>query len=115
VIRTCCCLASHARFRRAARRPGCEKAFVDYVGKTMAVVDRHTGEIQVAEVFVAARCNRVEGHKKRKNYVATAADTIFRLRPSLSGPDSVSYCMTLTNCPVSCVLRATFPFGRYTK
>jgi hypothetical protein len=33
--------------------PG-EKLFVDYAGKTMAVVDRHTGEIQVAEVFVAA-------------------------------------------------------------
>ena len=33
--------------------PG-DKLFVDYAGKTMAVVDRHTGEIQVAEVFVAA-------------------------------------------------------------
>ena len=33
--------------------PG-DKAFVDYAGKTMAVVDRHTGQIQVAEVFVAA-------------------------------------------------------------
>jgi transposase len=33
--------------------PG-EKLFVDYAGKTMAVVDRHTGEVKVAEVFVAA-------------------------------------------------------------
>jgi transposase len=33
--------------------PG-DKLFVDYAGKTMAVVDRHTGEIKVAEVFVAA-------------------------------------------------------------
>ncbi|HKB46295.1 MAG TPA: IS21 family transposase [Ktedonobacterales bacterium] len=33
--------------------PG-DKAFVDYAGKTMAVVDRHSGEIQVAQVFVAA-------------------------------------------------------------
>ena len=32
--------------------PG-DKLFVDYAGKTMAVVDRHTGEIQVAQVFVA--------------------------------------------------------------
>jgi transposase len=33
--------------------PG-EKLFVDYAGKTMAVVDRHSGEVKVAEVFVAA-------------------------------------------------------------
>ncbi len=33
--------------------PG-DDAFVDYAGKTIAVVDRHTREIQVAEVFVAA-------------------------------------------------------------
>lgn len=33
--------------------PG-DKLFVDYAGKTMAVVDRHTGEVQVAQVFVAA-------------------------------------------------------------
>ena len=33
--------------------PG-DKLFVDYAGKTMAVVDRHTGEVQVAQIFVAA-------------------------------------------------------------
>lgn len=33
--------------------PG-DKLFVDYAGKTMAVVDRHTGEVDVAQVFVAA-------------------------------------------------------------
>ena len=32
--------------------PG-EKLFVDYAGKTMALVDRHSGEIKVAQVFVA--------------------------------------------------------------
>ncbi|HTT00446.1 MAG TPA: IS21 family transposase [Steroidobacteraceae bacterium] len=37
---------------RFEHTPG-EKLFVDYAGKTMAVVDRHTGVIQVAEVFVA--------------------------------------------------------------
>jgi transposase len=31
-----------------------DKVFVDYAGKTMAVVDRHTGEVKVAQVFVAA-------------------------------------------------------------
>jgi transposase len=38
---------------RFEHTPG-EKLFVDYAGKTMAVVDRHTGEVKVAEVFVAA-------------------------------------------------------------
>jgi transposase len=32
--------------------PG-DKLFVDYAGKTMAVTDRHTGEIRIAQVFVA--------------------------------------------------------------
>jgi transposase len=38
---------------RFEHTPG-DKLFVDYAGKTMAVVDRHSGEIQVAQVFVAA-------------------------------------------------------------
>jgi transposase len=38
---------------RFEHTPG-DKLFVDYAGKTMAVVDRHTGEVQVAQVFVAA-------------------------------------------------------------
>jgi transposase len=38
---------------RFEHTPG-EKLFVDYAGKTMAVVDRHSGEVQVAQVFVAA-------------------------------------------------------------
>jgi transposase len=37
---------------RFEHTPG-DKLFVDYAGKTMAVVDRHTGEIRVAQVFVA--------------------------------------------------------------
>jgi len=37
---------------RFEHTPG-DKLFVDYAGKTMAVVDRHTGEVQVAQVFVA--------------------------------------------------------------
>jgi len=31
-----------------------DKLFVDYAGQTMAVVDRHSGEVQVAQIFVAA-------------------------------------------------------------
>jgi transposase len=38
------------RFEHA---PG-DKLFVDYAGKTMAIVDRHSGEVQVAQIFVAA-------------------------------------------------------------
>jgi transposase len=38
---------------RFEHTPG-DKLFVDYAGKTMAVIDRHTGEVQVAQVFVAA-------------------------------------------------------------
>jgi transposase len=37
---------------RFEHTPG-DKLFVDYAGKTMAVVERHTGEIRVAQVFVA--------------------------------------------------------------
>jgi transposase len=39
--------------------PG-DKLFVDYAGKTMAVVDRHTGEIKVAQVFGASHYTYVE-------------------------------------------------------
>jgi transposase len=38
---------------RFEHTPG-DKLFVDYAGKTMAVIDRHTGEVQVAQIFVAA-------------------------------------------------------------
>ncbi len=38
---------------RFEHTPG-DKLFVDYAGKTMAVIDRHTGEVQIAQVFVAA-------------------------------------------------------------
>ena len=38
---------------RFEHTPG-DKLFVDYAGKTMAIVDRYTGEVQVAQVFVAA-------------------------------------------------------------
>lgn len=38
------------RFEHA---PG-EKLFVDYAGLTMDIVDRHSGEVQAAEIFVAA-------------------------------------------------------------
>ena len=50
-------------YERLARTPGCgdalrahsgDKLFVDYAGKTMAVADRHSGEIRVAQIFVAA-------------------------------------------------------------
>lgn len=41
-------LARHGRPKRASTRPG-DKLFVDYAGKTMALVDRHTGEIKVAQ------------------------------------------------------------------
>ena len=33
--------------------PG-DKLYVDYAGKTMGIVDRHTGEVQDAQIFVAA-------------------------------------------------------------
>jgi transposase len=33
---------------------GGEKAFIDYAGPTVPIVDRHTGEIREAQVFVAA-------------------------------------------------------------
>jgi transposase len=38
---------------RFEHTPG-DKLYVDYAGKTMAVVDRQTGEVQVAQIFVAA-------------------------------------------------------------
>jgi len=38
---------------RFEHTPG-DKLFVDYAGQTMALVDRHSGEVQVAQVFVAA-------------------------------------------------------------
>jgi transposase len=38
---------------RFEHTPG-DKLFVDYAGKTMAVADRHSGEIRVAQIFVAA-------------------------------------------------------------
>ena len=38
---------------RFEHTPG-DKLFVDYAGQTMAVVDRSTGEVQVAQIFVAA-------------------------------------------------------------
>jgi transposase len=38
---------------RFEHTPG-DKLFVDYAGQTMAVVDRHNGEVQVAQIFVAA-------------------------------------------------------------
>ncbi len=38
---------------RFEHTPG-DKLFVDYAGKTMALVDRYSGEIKVAQVFVAA-------------------------------------------------------------
>jgi transposase len=38
------------RFEHA---PG-DKLFVDYAGLTMDIVDRHSGEVQVAQIFVAA-------------------------------------------------------------
>jgi transposase len=38
---------------RFEHTPG-DKLFVDYAGKTMALVDRYTGEVEVAQVFVAA-------------------------------------------------------------
>ncbi len=38
---------------RFEHTPG-DKLFVDYAGKTMALVDRYTGEVKVAQVFVAA-------------------------------------------------------------
>ena len=37
---------------RQEHRAG-EKLFVDYAGRTVAVVDRHTGELRQAQVFVA--------------------------------------------------------------
>ena len=30
-----------------------EKCFVDYAGQTVGVIDRHTGEIRPAQIFVA--------------------------------------------------------------
>jgi transposase len=30
-----------------------EKCFVDYAGQTIGVIDRHTGEIRQAQIFVA--------------------------------------------------------------
>jgi len=46
-------LGSRDPVMRFEHTPG-DKLFVDYAGKTMAVVDRHTGEVQVAQIFVAA-------------------------------------------------------------
>jgi transposase len=37
---------------RRTTRPG-EKLFVDYAGQAMPVVDRDTGEIREAQIFVA--------------------------------------------------------------
>ncbi len=45
------CTGTGARSRRQQHRAG-EKAFIDYCGPTVAVVDRHTGEIRNAQVFV---------------------------------------------------------------
>ena len=46
-------LATRDPVMRFEHTPG-DKLYVDYAGKTMAVVDRHTGEVQAAQIFVAA-------------------------------------------------------------
>jgi transposase len=45
-------LASHELVLRQAHNPG-DKAFIDYAGQTVPVVDRLTGEARVAQIFVA--------------------------------------------------------------
>jgi len=45
-------LASQERVLHQNHAPG-EKLFVDYAGQTAAVVDRHSGEVREAQVFVA--------------------------------------------------------------
>jgi transposase len=46
-------LATRDPVMRFEHVPG-DKLYVDYAGKTMGIVDRHTGEVQDAQIFVAA-------------------------------------------------------------
>jgi transposase len=45
-------LASHELVLRQAHNPG-DKAFIDYAGQTVPVIDRLTGEVRAAQIFVA--------------------------------------------------------------
>ena len=64
---------------RFEHTPG-DKLFVDYAGKTMAVIDRHTGEVQVAQIFVAAlgasHYTYVEAHSHRAWLTGSAATCV---------------------------------------
>lgn len=55
---------------RLEHAPG-DKLFVDYAGMTMPVIDRHTGDIQSAQIFVATL-----GHSGYTYVEATATQTI---------------------------------------
>lgn len=55
---------------RLEHAPG-DKLFVDYAGMTMPVIDRHTGEIGQAQIFVAAL-----GHSGYTYVEATASQTV---------------------------------------
>lgn len=59
---------------RLVHAPG-DKLFVDYAGQTAEVVDRHTGEVRAAQVFVA-----VLGHSSctyaEATWTQSAADWI---------------------------------------
>ena len=49
-----------------------EKCFVDYAGQTIGVIDRHTGEIRQAQIFVAVLgCSEL--HLRRSDLDADAA------------------------------------------
>ena len=50
---------------RQEHRAG-EKLFVDYAGRTVAVVDRHTGELRQAQVFVAVLGARTTPTPRRR-------------------------------------------------
>jgi len=58
-----CWLATQDLVLRFEHAPG-EKLFVDYAGQTIQIVDRYTGELCVAQIFVAAapcaRCPRIQ-------------------------------------------------------
>ncbi len=46
------CLATQGLVLRAHHVPG-DKCFVDYAGHTVGVIDRRTGEVREAQVFIA--------------------------------------------------------------
>ena len=80
--------ARQKRSLRQQHRAG-EKAFIDYCGPTVPIVDRHTGEIRDAQVFVgvlgASSYNLRRGHPHpvtaRLDRLPSAHVALLRWRP----------------------------------